>query len=183
MAEDTKTKDSKPAKEKSKDEKKILAVIGILILGAALLYFLSVSKYKNSYGTASNNSNMTTNQTISEAPENSATGLTSKKWIWVNTKMNDGAVTTPSKPGAFAATFQADGRVVANTDCNNGNGAYTLGADNSLTIGPLASTMMFCEGSTEGAYFQQLQNVGSYKIDNGQLWLMLKYDSGTMIFQ
>jgi heat shock protein HslJ len=177
MAEEAKTK------EKSKDEKKILTVIGILIIGAVILYFLSVSKYKSNYGSANNNSNTTTNQTVSQAPADSASQLTSKKWTWINTKMNDGAVTTPSKPGAFAATFQTDGRVVANTDCNTGNGGYTLGADNSLTIGPMASTMMFCEGSNEGEYFQQLGNVGSYKIDNGQLWLMLKYDSGTMIFE
>ena len=182
MAEKEEVK-TKETKERSKDEKKILTVIGILIIGAVLLYLVSASKYNMKSGSASNNMNSTTNQTVSQAPASSSAQLTSKKWTWVNTKMSDGTVTTPSKPGAFAATFQTDGRVVANTDCNTGNGGYTLGADNGLTIGPMASTMMFCEGSNEGVYFQQLGNVGSYKIDNGQLWLMLKYDSGTMIFQ
>lgn len=102
------------------------------------------------------------------------------------TQMSDEQTSYPSNVGnggSFTATFQEDGRLLATTDCNNGNGSYTIGADNSLTIGPMASTMMYCEGSSEGAYFQQLNQVGSYKIENGQLWLMLKMDSGTMIFE
>lgn len=181
MAEEVKEKE---AKESKKDNKKILTVIAVLILAAAGLYYVSTTKSQNTNtGSMNNGTNSTVNQTVSKAPENGSSELTSKKWTWINTKMNDGKVTTPSKEGAFTTTFQSDGRLVATTDCNTGNAGYTLGADNALTIGPMASTMMYCEGSSQDAYFQQLANVGSYKISNGQLWLMLKYDSGTMIFQ
>jgi len=99
--------------------------------------------------------------------------------------MSDGAEFAPTSgsENAFTLTFQPDMVVLATTDCNNGNGTYELGPDNALTFGPMATTMMFCEGSSETDFYQGLSNVGTYQIENGQLWLMLKMDSGTMIFE
>lgn len=177
MAEE-KTKET-PAK--SKDQNKILAVILVLILAGAVLFFMSSTKSMTNNSTPSSNADVSQMPSVQKDSE-----LTSKKWTWTMTQMSDEQTSYPSNVGnggSFTATFQEDGRLLATTDCNNGNGSYTIGADNSLTIGPMASTMMYCEGSSEGAYFQQLNQVGSYKIENGQLWLMLKMDSGTMIFE
>ena len=162
--------------EKNKDQNKILAVIAVLIVAAVILIFISFIKSQNTQVVEEENIPIETEMIADEQ-------LTSQEWTWVNTQMNDGAQTVPSTDGAFTLTFQDDGRVTATTDCNNGNGSYELGPDNSITFGPMASTMMFCEDSSEQEYFQQLNEVGSYKIQDGQLWLMLKLDSGTMTFE
>jgi heat shock protein HslJ len=185
MAEEVDKTTEKSISSEKKKQKNIAVLFAIAILvGVGAYYFVNQKNISQSENVKAVISKAAENiNTDSDATAESTSELTSQKWTWVNTKMSDGKVTTPSKAGAFTATFQDDGRLVAMTDCNNGNGAYEVGEDNSLTIGPFASTMMFCEGSTEGDYFKDLQNVGSYKIENGQLWLMLKMDSGTMIFE
>lgn len=163
--------------KKEQDKNKILAVIGVLVVAAAILIVLSFTKSQN-------NSSMTDdNIGVTQVPAAGGESLTSKEWTWVNTQMNDDTTTSPSKEGAFTLTFNEDGTVRVTTDCNNGNGSYELGADNTITFGPMATTMMFCEGSSETDFYQQLSNVGSYAIQDGQLWLMLKYDSGSMVFE
>jgi len=169
MAEKTKT-------EEKQEKNKILLVIGILAVAAAILIVISSAKSQSNPQTVDS-------ADVTQAPIVESNELTAQKWTWVNTQMNDGSENLPSKEGAFTLTFQEDGTVLATTDCNNGNGSYELGPDNSITIGPIATTMMFCEGSAETQFYQDLNNVGSYKIDNGQLWLMIKFDSGTMIFK
>lgn len=176
MLEDKKEKVEKTEEQKKKQKNMMVLFAIAVLIGAGAYYFISSNNM--------NSSNPSSPQpTVIANEDNSNPTLTSKKWTWVNTKMNDGAVTTPSKDGAFTVTFQDDGRVVATTDCNNGNGSYEVGENNSLTMGPMATTMMFCEGSSQDAYFQQLNNIGSYKIQDGELWLMIKFDSGTMIFK
>ena len=166
--------------EKSKDKNKILLVIGALAIAALVLVFISFTDSQND-PLVKDNSNSTVD---TEAPQASEAPLTSQEWTWVNTLMNDGSQFLPSTEGAFTLTFQDDGRVIAATDCNGGNGSYELGADSSLTFGPMATTMMFCEESAETQFFQDLNNIGSYMIDeNGNLVLMLKFDSGSMIFE
>jgi heat shock protein HslJ len=171
MPEEKKTEEKK---EGSKKKNNVLLIAAIVILAlCGVYYFYTNQKLMSSSG----------NVPVTKAPSDENASLTSKKWTWVNTQMSDGSESLPSNEGQFTLTFQDDMRVLATTDCNNGNGSYELGPDNSLTMGPMATTMMFCEGSTETEFYQGLSNVGSYKIDNGQLWLMLKFDSGTMIFE
>ena len=162
--------------EQNKDKNKILAVIGVLVVAAAILIVLSFTKSQNTTQPVDDTD-------VTQSPVMGAEELTSQEWTWVNTQMNDGAKTTPSTEGAFTLTFQDDGSVLATTDCNSGNGSYELGPDNSITFGPMASTMMFCEGSSETDFYGQLGEVGSYTVQDGQLWLMLKLDSGTMVFE
>lgn len=162
--------------KKEQDKNKILAVIGVLVVAAAILLVISFTNSQNSPQEADN-------VDVTQVPEMAENELTAQKWIWVNTQMNDGAQTSPSTDGAFTLTFQDDGRVLATTDCNGGNGSYELGSDNSITFGAMATTMMFCEGSAETDFYSQLNEVGSYAIQDGQLWLMLKFDSGTMVFE
>lgn len=176
MAKENKEKVVKTEAEKKKQKNFIVLFAIAVLIGAGAYYFMN-SKNMNSSTPPQDDSSKSVNQ------DSSAPTLTSKKWTWVNTKMSDGAETLPSDPAAFTLTFQDDMRVLATTDCNNGNGSYELGPDNSLTFGPMATTMMFCEGSSQDAYFQQINNIGSYNIENGQLWLMLKFDSGTMVFE
>lgn len=163
--------------QSNKDLNKILVVIGVIILAAATLVLLSTNKsndYKNDDGGV----------VISEAPQSYEEALTAKEWLWVSTNYNDDSTVEPSASGTFAANFLTGNRFFAATDCNSGNSSYELGADNSLEIGPMASTLMACEGSNELEYFQQLQEVQSYFInEEGNLVLLLQFDSGSMIFE
>jgi heat shock protein HslJ len=73
---------------------------------------------------------------------------------------------------AATATFQ-DGSVSGDGGCNRYSGPYTLDG-NKLTIGPVASTQMACEGPSgtlESLYFVALGQVASYAIDDVTLLL------------
>lgn len=181
MAEEAKEKEApKSSSEQKKKQKNILVILAVAVLiGAGAYYFIN-QKSINSI-----NPGGEAQITRNPADSNSASDLTSKKWTWTKTQMSDGTEIAPGAGSeqAFSLTFNPDGTVAATTDCNNGSGSYELGPDNALTFGPMATTMMFCEGSSETDFYQGLNNTGSYKIENGQLWLMLKMDSGTMIFE
>lgn len=77
------------------------------------------------------------------------------------------------------------GQLFGMAGCNNYNAAYTLDGD-KLTIGPVASTRMFCgepEGlmAQESQYLSWLEEVTSYEIDGRQLTLRLD-DGRSLIF-
>lgn len=103
-------------------------------------------------------------------------------WSWQATTIGD-AVTEPSST-VFTLTFdKAVGTVHGTTDCNNFSGQYTVGANNSLSFGPLAMTKKFCEGSQEGVYVDALANVRSFSFaGSGALVLELASSSGSMLF-
>jgi heat shock protein HslJ len=171
MVEETEAK-----KAEDKKRKNILLIIAVIVLGVCGVYYLYTNKNINT-------ADSTPNAVVSKAPADSYSKLTSKKWTWKESQMSNDITTTPSSKEAFTATFQPDGALVLTTDCNSGNSSYKVGENNSLTIQPIASTMMFCEGSAETAYFKQIQTAGSYKIENNQLWIILQMDTGTMIFE
>lgn len=149
----------------------------VLIVTAFVILFLFGAAFAFS---STNKMSSSETPVISQAPEES--GLTSKSWTWVQSNMVPDITTTPSKEGAFTATFGTDGRLVLGTDCNSGNAGYTAGDDGSLTIDPIASTMMYCEGSAETAYFKQIQTAKSYEIKDNQLMINLQGDTGVMVF-
>lgn len=109
--------------------------------------------------------------------------LLANDWAWQETVYNDGEVVTPTDSAQFIARFNEDGTFSSTTDCNNTFGAYTRD-ESALTFGPLAATLMACLDETkEMIYGEMLSQVTSYMIaDNGNLVLMLKYDTGSMIF-
>ena len=65
---------------------------------------------------------------------------------WNVTGYNTGtqAVTSPLAGTTLTATFTPDGQVSGNAGCNTYTGAYKLDGT-SLTVGPLATTMMACD--------------------------------------
>jgi len=105
-------------------------------------------------------------------------------WLWVSTQYNNGEKITPNNPSQFNAIFTVDGEFSSETDCNNVSGSYSV-KGNSITFGPLASTLKACPGETrESSYVSDLSEVQSYLItEAGQLVLLLKFDTGSMIFE
>lgn len=109
--------------------------------------------------------------------------LINSNWVWVETVMSDDSKTQTDEDQSFSLSFSEEGRVSITTDCNNGMGAYAVSQENGLEFGPLASTLMYCEGSQESTFFGQLAQVDSYFLDGNLLHLLLKVDSGTMTFE
>jgi heat shock protein HslJ len=90
---------------------------------------------------------------------------------------------TVADPERYTLYLQEDGRVQARFDCNRGGGPYTL-SEGKLSFGPLVSTRMACpEDSLDARFTKDLQEVVSFFIEDGRLYLELPFDSGTMRFQ
>ena len=109
----------------------------------------------------------------------------SNTWIWQKTIMNDGTIVVPKRTDAFTLSFDSTkGNVSGRTDCNSFFGSYKMGSDGFITFGPIASTLMFCEGSQESSFTSAISNSSKYMIDgSGNLVLLLSYDSGSVIFK
>jgi heat shock protein HslJ len=111
-----------------------------------------------------------------------AAALQANSWIWQETQMNDDTLIVPKRAGAFVLTFDAEGRVSGQTDCNGFGGSYTV-TDGVLEMGPFMMTKMYCEGSQEMEFQGMLDEpVPLMFTDAGELVLMLPYDSGSVIF-
>ena len=108
--------------------------------------------------------------------------LTSGTWVWERTVMNDDTIIEPAQPEAFTLTFTQDGMLYGSTDCNGFSGSYELDGT-ELTSGPFAMTMMFCEGSQETEFINMVDTAQFiFFTEEGNLVLLLPYDSGSVIF-
>lgn len=115
--------------------------------------------------------------------EQSKIALKDSSWIWTSTLLTTGEAVTPKDPERFVLTFSPDGSFGSSTDCNTMGGMYSIHDRDQLTFGNMYSTKMYCAGSQEDVYADQLANVASYTISNdGSLMLTLKEDQGTMVF-
>jgi heat shock protein HslJ len=75
----------------------------------------------------------------------------------------------------LTASFGKDGNLSGNAGCNTYSGSYTVDS-NQITIGSLASTMMFCEEPAgtmdqEAQYLAALQTAATYQIEKNVLEL------------
>ncbi|WP_051677048.1 META domain-containing protein [Maridesulfovibrio frigidus] len=71
------------------------------------------------------------------------------------------------------AMFTEDGRVTGSGGCNRFNGSYTL-ENNTLEVGPLASTRMACAEAVDSQEFKFLQALGqslNVRTENGLLFM------------
>lgn len=115
--------------------------------------------------------------------------LTGTPWEWVSTTDPVG-VTAVNEPTRYVVLFNDDGTINIQADCNSVLGTYATaaadvtvisGADITITLGP--STMAACpEDSQADQFLAQLSSAAIYFIQNGNLYLDLPFDSGTMRF-
>jgi heat shock protein HslJ len=112
-----------------------------------------------------------------------ANPLTRSSWTLTRIAYSDDRTIKPEKGGSYALLFTPDGRVAGRADINRILTTYVV-SEERLSIAPVASTRAAIPaGGIEGEFTKALANVSSYKVQGDELWLMLKYDSGTMIFQ
>lgn len=140
----------------------------------------------NSAATSSLSSGIVLDEEVKAAEDSPTplptTALVDTSWQWVHTEDSAGIVTfVPKSAQMFVVSFDEAGRMSSQTDCNSLGGTYEINGD-SLTFGPLMSTLMYCEGSDEAVYGAQLAKVVSYTQSATTLTLMLDDAAGVMIF-
>jgi heat shock protein HslJ len=115
-------------------------------------------------------------------------GLEDRAWI-VHEMAVDGTLKAPIPDVTPYAVFE-NGSVGGSAGCNTYNGGYEAGRG-SITIGPVISTLMFCEApdgtmDQEATYLSLLQSADSFNVDGDQLTLsdgdtvLIRYTEATV---
>lgn len=115
----------------------------------------------------------------SHAPEM----VVGKLWGWEGTTTPVEQFTSPD-PKRFSIRLMAGGKAQVTLDCNRGGGSYQI-QSGKLSFSPLFSTKMACpiqDKPLDHHFGKQLQQVASYFIENGMLYLEMPIDGGTMKF-
>ena len=101
-------------------------------------------------------------------------------WQWVHTRYNNDTKAVPPKPENYTVRFREGGKLNVKADCNLKGGTYSLDGK-QLSIAILNSTMAACEpGSLEDEFVRNLAAGAILFYRDGDLYIDLKYDSGTM---
>ena len=115
-----------------------------------------------------------------ETGKNDISPVVGALWQWVQTLYNDGKKFAPSDPKQYTLQFRDDGTLNIRADCNLKGGRYSI-KGNRLSIEITQSTMAACpEGSLEDQFVRDLTAGAGYFLKDGDLYIDLKYDSGTM---
>ncbi|MDH3358058.1 MAG: META domain-containing protein [Desulfobacteraceae bacterium] len=105
-----------------------------------------------------------------------------KTWQWELTITPVEKIDVPN-PERHTILLTAEGKVQARFDCNRGGGNYEI-SSGKLSFGPLLSTRMACPpDSLDSQFMKDLQRVTSFFLQDGNLYLELPFDSGTMKFR
>jgi heat shock protein HslJ len=112
-----------------------------------------------------------------------ATGRGGRHLAWVS-------FTTPVEqlqvdaPDRYTIRFGPDGRVAVKAYCNRGMTSYSVSTDRRLAFKPMALTRAACSpGSLSDQYVKEVSRVTSYFLKDGDLFLELPVDSGTLRFR
>lgn len=120
---------------------------------------------------------------VLEQDFHSALPLMTSNWRLKKIVYNNDVTHTPERNGVYTLSFFADGQVAGRASANRFTGAF-ITTQERLWVSPLASTLaMSPTGNIEAEYLKALAQVSSYKIEGNELWLMIKYDSGTIILE
>ena len=109
-------------------------------------------------------------------------GVLDQEWAWTYTELKDGTRVEAPSGEEFILTLGSDGRYQSSTDCNAISGEFALEGE-VVSFGPALSTRMFCEGSLETVYTNDLLLTNSYVINGPILRLNLDRDYGVMYFE
>lgn len=135
-------------------------------------YTYTPIRYNDGAGAVTNGSNNLNNNTTNSL------SLENKTWTWIES-VESNRLVRPLQSGRFSVSF-VNGNIQIRTDCNGGSASYTK-SGSTLRINSIASTMMYCDGSQESVFFNMLQGVQSYSIQNNEL--SLNYGNGVLFFK
>jgi len=119
-----------------------------------------------------------------ETPEKNIQGIKGTVWQWVRTLYNDDRKAVPGDPTRYTVQFREDGTLNVKADCNQKGGTYTYSPEEKrLSIEITHSTMAACpEDSLEEDFVRGLSAAAICFIENANLYIDMKFDSGTMQF-
>jgi heat shock protein HslJ len=100
-------------------------------------------------------------------PSNTYTKLQAK---WILRKILKSTTLSKVVDGKANIVFGADTQISGNNSCNSFFGTYKQ-MNNTLNFSQMGSTKMYCEGSIETDFMQNLQKVNTYKITKKYLYL------------
>jgi heat shock protein HslJ len=107
--------------------------------------------------------------------------ITGSVWTWEETTTPT-SVTSVDDPAKYTIELLPDGQFRVSADCNTGRGSYTMGDGHvNFEFGPM--TLAECEpGSLSDQFIQELSAAAIYFLEGEELFIDLKFDSGTMRF-
>jgi para-nitrobenzyl esterase len=104
-------------------------------------------------------------------------------WEWVSFITPVEQIVTDA-PERYTIRFERAGRLAVRADCNRGGAPYSVPADRRITFQPIALTRMMCpSGSLSDRFARELGRATSYFLRDGELYLELPVDSGTLRFR
>ncbi len=111
-------------------------------------------------------------------------GVTGPIWQWMQTLYNDDRKVVPPDSNNFTVQFREDGTLTVKADCNQKGGIYSVTDEEyRISIEITHSTMAACpEGSLEDEFVRGLSAASIYFLKDGDLYIDLQFDSGTMRF-
>jgi para-nitrobenzyl esterase len=103
-------------------------------------------------------------------------------WKWQRTAYNNDTLVEPPDPSRYTILLMPEGHLSVKLDCNAGGGRYTLDGS-SLTLEVTHTTMAACPpGSLAEKFGKDLAAARIAFMRDGDLYLDLMYDTGTMKF-
>lgn len=108
--------------------------------------------------------------------------ITGIVWEWQQTLYNNDTRVVPGNPGNYTVSFDPGGKLYIRADCNRGGGTYSI-EGKTIAMAVTHTTRAMCPSdSMERAFIKDLNAARIYFLQNGNLYLDLKYDTGTMKF-
>ena len=108
--------------------------------------------------------------------------ITGKVWQWVQSLYNNDSKNVPNQTENYTIQFLEDGKINVKADCNRKGGVYSTDGKR-ISIEITHSTMAACEeGSLEEPFVRDLTGSAIFFFKDGDLYIDLKYDTGTMKF-
>lgn len=109
--------------------------------------------------------------------------LLGQTWQWVEYQdsagLNDLIV---DNPALYTITFNEDGSYAIAADCNSGMGSFTA-ENNAITFEQGIMTLAMCSPeSLDQQFLSRLNDVVTYVVEDGRLYLNLMMDAGNMVF-
>jgi heat shock protein HslJ len=119
---------------------------------------------------------------VAEEKRVGETKITGTVWQWVQTLYNNDTRTVPAKPENYTIQFLENTNIAVKADCNQKGGTYSV-EGKKLSVKVTHSTMAACEtGSLEDTFVRDLEAGAVFFFKDNDLYIDLKYDSGTMRF-
>jgi heat shock protein HslJ len=117
-------------------------------------------------------------------PPQGGAELAGTSWRLVKFQGSDDETLTPVDKAEYTVAFGSDGRVSVRIDCNRGHGTWKSAGPKQLEFGPLALTRAMCPPAPlNERIVRDWQNIRSYILKAGHLFLSLMADGGTYEFE